>query len=225
MKIKLIGHGAEAKIYLLESEEKENEKYIFKIDDITIEHRTNLLILKHRYSKKYRNEIIDKKFIKYRTRTECKILNKLSEKIPVPKVIFCDEDKGYILMEYIDGIRLSEILENLDYKKILKMIGEYTGIIHKEGIVHGDLTTSNIIYKENNLYFIDFGLSYFSRRIEDYATDLHLFKESLEARHWKLEDAFKYFLEGYRETFSEKFDIIYKRLRVLELRGRYKSVT
>jgi Kae1-associated kinase Bud32 len=235
MKYNLIGHGAEAKIYLIETNDKENDKFIFKFDkeilnnlginsdEFKIEYEKNKIVLKYRYKKKYRNEMIDKEFRKYRTRIESKILKKLENLINVPKLIYSNEDNGIIVMEYIEGYKLSEYLEKLDYENILYEIGKYIGIMHKNKIVHGDLTTGNIIYN-GKIYFIDFGLSFFSTKIEDFAVDLHLFKETFESNHWKISDKFNLVLEGYKEGFKEKYNDVFKRLKIVESRGRYKSI-
>ncbi|MGC9133586.1 MAG: KEOPS complex kinase/ATPase Bud32 [Nanopusillaceae archaeon] len=235
MKYSLIGHGAEAKIYLIETDNKENNKFIFNFDkeflnnleissnEFKIEYEKNKIVLKYRYNKKYRNEIIDKEFRKYRTRIESKILKKLESLINIPKLIYSDEDNGIIIMEYIEGYKLSEYLEKIDYENILYEIGKYIGTMHKNKIVHGDLTTGNIIYN-GKIYFIDFGLSFFSTKIEDFAVDLHLFKETFESNHWKISDKFDLVLEGYKEGFKEKYNDVFKRLKVVESRGRYKSI-
>jgi Kae1-associated kinase Bud32 len=235
MKYSLIGHGAEAKIYLIETDNKENNKFIFNFDkeflnnleissnEFKIEYEKNKIVLKYRYNKKYRNEIIDKEFRKYRTRIESKILKKLESLINIPKLIYSDEDNGIIIMEYIEGYKLSEYLEKIDYENILYEIGKYIGTMHKNKIVHGDLTTGNIIYN-GKIYFIDFGLSFFSTKIEDFAVDLHLFKETFESNHWKISDKFDLVLEGYKGGFKEKYNDVFKRLKVVESRGRYKSI-
>ena len=235
--MKLIFHGAEAKVYLLEPEDKRNNKYIYRIppnvlsgilnEDVNskleISYEKNRLILKARYKKTYRHTLIDREFRKYRTRTEYRILKKLNGKLSVPKAIYTIEDLGILIMEYVEGRKLSELIENLDYKEILYRIGKMVGRMHRCGIIHGDLTTSNIIYKDNVLYLIDFGLSFFSNRIEDYAVDIHLFKESLESKHWRIFMFFEEFLDGYKESFVEKAEVVFRRLEDIERRGRYKS--
>ena len=236
MEYKLIGHGAEAKIYLIESNKKENDKYIFEFnkdflnkleidsEEFKIENDKNKIVLKYRYKKKYRNELIDKEFRKYRTRIEARILEKLYNYINVPRLLYKNEENGIIVMEYIEGYNLAKYLEKLNYEEILYNIGKYIGLIHKNKIVHGDLTTGNMIYNNGKIFFIDFGLSFFSNRIEDYAVDLHLFKELFESNHWRISDKFSLILEGYKESFSEKYDEVFHRLKVVESRGRYKSI-
>lgn len=107
-------------------------------------------ITKNRIKKSYRIKEIDERLRKSRTRSEAKIMNKLKEIIPVPKIIKTDE-KQEIIMEFIDGKKISDNLESLDYKDISKIIGETTALVHNQNIIHGDLTTSNMIYVENHI--------------------------------------------------------------------------
>ena len=124
-------------------------------------------------------------------------------------------------MQYIDGKKLSENLEYLDYKKICKQIGLIIGEIHDQDIIHGDLTTSNMILKDNKVYFIDFGLSFHSKKIEDKAVDLHLLKQALDAKHFLIADkCIKIILENYK---PKRFMEILEQLKKVESRGRYKD--
>ena len=182
------------------------------------------VITKDRIKKSYRLPILDQRLRKQRTKKESKILEKASTLIPVPKLIKTD-DKEKIEMQFIEGKKLSEHLDSLkNAEEIYKLIGENIAILHDNNIIHGDLTTSNMIYstKENKLYFIDFGLSFESNKAEDKAVDLHLIKQALEAKHFsKFELFFKAVLEGYK--LSKNFKETIKRLESVEKRGRYKQ--
>ena len=182
------------------------------------------VITKDRVKKSYRLSILDQRLRKQRTKKESKILEKASTLIPVPKLIKTD-DKEKIEMQFIEGKKLSEHLDSLkNAEEIYKLIGENIAILHDNNIIHGDLTTSNMIYstKENKLYFIDFGLSFESNKAEDKAVDLHLIKQALEAKHFsKFELFFKAVLEGYK--LSKNFKETIKRLKSVEKRGRYKQ--
>jgi len=182
------------------------------------------VITKDRIKKSYRLPILDQRLRKQRTKKESKILEKTSTLIPVPKLIKTD-DKEKIEMQFIEGKKLSEHLDSLkNAEEIYKLIGENIAILHDNNIIHGDLTTSNMIYstKENKLYFIDFGLSFESNKAEDKAVDLHLIKQALEAKHFsKFELFFKAVLEGYK--LSKNFKETIKRLESVEKRGRYKQ--
>jgi len=179
-------------------------------------------VIKDRLAKKYRHPELDKKIIKARTKSEAKILEKLSSIINVPKPSKVEFNE--IIMPHIDGKKLSEHLEQLDWKNICKIIGNQIAKVHDADIIHGDLTTSNMIWVENKggnkLYFIDFGLGFHSRRNEDKAVDLHLIKQALEAKHFTIhKDAEKIILENYN---SKERDKTLEQLKKVEARGRYK---
>lgn len=224
--MKLIQQGAEAKILLDEE---------------------NSLIIKDRIKKSYRIKELDEKIRKQRTRSEIKLLEKASKIIPVPSP-FPLKEFNKIEMPFINGEKLSETLDSFPLEKqkeILRQVGEQIAKLHGADIIHGDLTTSNMIYKENQgspyqpllllddeqrlkrgdnnfqIFFIDFGLGYISKKIEDKAVDLHLLKQALEARHyknWKL--LFDEVVMGY-DSYKEA-DKVLERLKAVEKRGRYK---
>lgn len=182
----------------------------------------NNLVTKNRIAKGYRIKELDEKLRKLRTRGEARILERLKNKINVPKVLSLDEKNKKIELEYIEGDKLADVLDNLKNKEeISKLIGIETARMHDENIIHSDLTTSNMILKEGKVFFIDFGLSYHSTRIEDKAVDIHLLKQALEAKHFKhYQVLFKTFLEGYKE--SKDSTKVLKQLELVEKRGRYK---
>lgn len=177
-------------------------------------------VVKERFKKSYRIPEIDDKLRLGRTRREAKLIEKLNLlKIPAPKLVSCDEDK--IIMEYIDGKRLRDVLEKQNYVKICKLVGEQVAVLHNNGIIHGDLTTSNMILRKGKIVFIDFGLSFYSEKVEDKAVDIHLLRQALESKHYKVwEKCFKAFLEGYSKANGYK-DIM-ERFEAVEERGRYK---
>ena len=194
---KLIAQGAEAKIF-----EKGNE------------------IIKDRFKKSYRIKEIDEKLRGFRTRREAKVLEKLKLiNFPAPRLIKSD-NKEKITIEKINGELLKNILD-LRYNKLSDEIGNNITSLHNNNIIHGDLTTSNMILNKK-IYFIDFGLSFFSEKTEDKAVDLHLLKEGLKAKHnniWK--ECYKIIINTYINKAENGKDII-KRLEVVEKRGRYK---
>jgi TP53 regulating kinase-like protein len=196
MKPKIIQQGAEAIISL------ENNQ-----------------IIKNRVKKGYRLPALDEKLRKKRTKSEAKIIEKLNQIINVPKIISVAENE--IMMEFLDGKKLSQDLESLDYKSICKKIAETIAKLHDQDIIHGDLTTSNMIFKDEKVYLIDFGLAFHSHRIEDKAVDLHLIKQALDAKHFSIaEECFKIILENYNAIKSEE---IIDRIKKIESRGRYKE--
>lgn len=182
------------------------------------------LIIKDRIKKSYRIKELDEKIRKQRTRSEKKLLEKASKIINAPDP-FPLKEFNKIEMPFIDGKRLSENLDEFSLekqKKICKIIGEEIAKIHKADIIHGDLTTSNMILKDDKIYFVDFGLGFISKKIEDKAVDLHLLKQALEAKHFKhWETLFEKVLEGYK-NYQESKKVL-ERLKAVEKRGRYKE--
>ena len=196
---KIIGRGAEAILYL------ENNK-----------------LIKERIKKSYRIDEIDEKLRKYRTRSEARLMQ--NSGINVPKIISVNDKTMKIEMEFIEGKLIKNILDNLNEKEIEELcehIGEQIAILHDNNIIHSDLTTSNMILKEGKVYFIDFGLGFKSLRIEDKAVDLHLLKQALESKHYKVfEECFDAILKGYKKSVN--YNETMERLKKVEQRGRYK---
>jgi len=192
-----ISQGAEARIFLENNE-----------------------IIKDRFEKKYRHPVIDSELRKQRTRREAKILDKIKEMdFPAPKTVLADEKSGKLKMSFIEGTLVKEILHK-NPKKLSREIGRKIAILHSKNIIHGDLTTSNMILKDE-IYFIDFGLGFFSEKIEDKAVDLHLIRQALESKHYQIwEECFKEVLEGYKDYSEHKK--VFERLKVVESRGRNK---
>ena len=181
-------------------------------------------VIKRRVKKSYRIAELDNKIRKLRTRSESKLLEKASKIISIPAITKIDDKKMEIHMEFIKGKKLSEELNSFPQKKqkeICLQIGESIAKLHDKDIIHGDLTTSNIILKEEKTYFIDFGLGFNSHRIEDKAVDLHLIKQALEAKHFQnWETLFLSIKKGYEN--SKDFKKVMEQLEKVEKRGRYK---
>ena len=198
---KTISQGAEAKIIL-----------------------SNDLIIKNRIPKSYRIKELDDKIRKHRTKSEKKLLEKASKIINAPNPLPLT-DSYQIKMPYIQGEKLSDVLNNFPLEKqkeICKAIGKNIAKIHEADIIHGDLTTSNMILVNDKIFFIDFGLGFISKKIEDKAVDLHLLKQALEAKHFKnWESLFNAVLEGYKDYKESKK--VLERLKAIEKRGRYKG--
>jgi len=181
------------------------------------------VMIKKRIPKKYRNEKLDLKIRSLRTISEGKLLTE-ARKVGVltPFVYEIDPNNYSITMDFINGPRLKEAL-NKKRVKIFESIGAQVAKLHKNNIVHGDLTTSNIILINNEYTcLIDFGLGAFTTSIEDFGVDIHLMKRALNSTHSKLaKECYDLFLNGYEKHYSEKYkDIIFK-IEEIESRGRY----
>lgn len=204
--MKMIKQGAEAKLFL---DEKDNQK----------------IIIKDRIKKEYRIDEIDKKVRKLRTAQEYNLLSEARRaNVPTPRIFGIDKENNKIIMEYVDGVRIKELFNETDKKKIEQIcfeIGRLVGKLHSTGIIHGDLTTSNMILWDKNIYFIDFGLGFFSRKIEDQGTDLRLLHEALKSTHFKIIDiCWKKIIEGYKKEYQKSNEVLEK-IEEIKKRARY----
>jgi Kae1-associated kinase Bud32 len=176
-------------------------------------------VIKDRISKSYRIPEIDAKLRKERTKTEARILYKLLRaNMNVPKVLNVDEKKNILEIELIPGTKFRDYLDETKDVHLFKQIAEQTELMHDVGIVHSDLTTSNMIFNKGKVYFIDFGLSYHTDRLEDKAVDLHLLKECLRSKHFDIWEACWRIFESHYKNKA-----VLDRLKKVESRGRYKE--
>ncbi len=102
----------------------------------------------------------------------------------------------------------------------LEEAGRTVGKLHTAGIVHGDLTTSNLIMREERCVLIDFGLSLASSEIEARGVDLHVLFQTLESTTDNFSELKEAFTRGYEHTFSGAAEVL-GREREIEKRGRY----
>ena len=205
--MRLLKKGAEADIYLTLWDGKK-------------------AILKIRKKKDYRNEILDKKIRMQRTIRESEIISDIkSFGIRSPLVYFVHPQKCEIYIQYMDGILVKD-LSNPKIIKICEEIGRIVGLLHKNGIMHGDLTTSNFIVQKSKVFVIDFGLAQRTDKMEDHAIDLRLFKEILNSAHAHImEKAWASFLKGYKKMVGiSRHNRVLMQVSVIESRGRYANV-
>ncbi len=188
----------------------------------------SLAILKHRKIKSYRHPSLDLRIRRQRTIREAEIISHVkSYGISSPLVYFVDTKQSKIVMQFVRGSPVSD----LPSKKLIsacKDIGYVVGTLHKNGIMHGDLTTSNFIISKDSgrLFIIDFGLSQRTDKPDDHAVDLRLIKEILNSAHAKvMEKAWDNFLSGYKSSVGLRyFNKIMKLVEIIESRGRYATV-
>jgi TP53 regulating kinase and related kinases len=199
----LIKRGAEADIYLIQWY---NKKAISKV----------------RTPKPYRHRSLDDEIRKYRTIHEATMSSAAKAAgILSPFIYFIDPCQAEIIMEFVQGKSVKDVLKpQLCYK-----MGIYTALLHTNNMVHGDLTTSNFIASKK-VVLIDFGLSYYSTRIEDKAVDIRLIKQVFSSAHMPLyEDVYDSFIEGYLTVMGKKkTHRILESVSEIEQRGRYARV-
>lgn len=178
--------------------------------------------------KSYRHPELDQRLRIARTIHEAKILSDTRKLgISTPIVYYIDVPNATIFMEYIDGVRIKELLYNdtSNFDVICRNIGRIIATLHKNNIIHGDLTTSNLIEQINTgrLYLLDFGLAEYSTTLEDRGVDLHLLQRVFQSTHFRIIDTcFSAILQGYKEVLGEKQTVlVLQRLEEIKKRGRY----
>ena len=168
-------------------------------------------IVKERIRKRYRIKELDDFLIKSRTRKEVRLMVEAKRNgIETPPIFRYNEKEGIIEMGFIEGKQFEKITCE-DCKKIGFIIKK----MHESGIIHGDLTTSNMIKKDGKIFLIDFGLGFFSNKIEDKAEELILFKRSLETKYKNWQECWKSFKESYEN------EDVFERMKKIEKRWRY----
>jgi N6-L-threonylcarbamoyladenine synthase/protein kinase Bud32 len=217
--IKKMQNGAEAVIHVT------TKAYGFETKGMVNE--AEEMIVKERVQKNYRLPQIDSKIRKERTKTEVRMLTEARRcGISVP-IVYGVENYS-IKMERIQGVPLKFVIdENHDKKKYettAVSVGEMVGKLHANNIIHGDLTTSNMIYgSDSKLYLIDFGLSFSENSVEAKGVDIHVLFQTYESSHKNPERLRELFAEGYRNSYKEA-DVILKRAEEIKMRARYLEV-
>ena len=205
--MKILKKGAEADVYISSWNGKKS-------------------VLKIRKEKKYRNSSLDTRIRKQRTIREAQIISYVKAfGISTPLIYFVNYKNFSIYMQYVKG----KLIRDMDEKSIPKIclqIGMIAGTLHQNGIMHGDLTTSNFILTSKHLFVIDFGLANRTEKPDDHAVDLRLFKEILNSAHANvMKKSWKNFITGYEKSVGKKHcKKILELVSVIESRGRYATV-
>jgi TP53 regulating kinase-like protein len=188
------------------------------------------VIMKRRLPKKYRLPEMDEKIRTYRTTHESQLLHLAKEAgVPTPLIFMIDLAESNIIMEYVEGDQVKQILDDFTPRErqvLCRYIGELVGRLHRKDIVHGDLTTSNLILAPSGrVVFVDFGLGEKTVELELRAVDLHLMKRAFQSTHFRYaEECFHTVFEGYAAVVGmEAAKDVQAKIREIERRGRYIS--
>ena len=205
----LIKKGAEASLYL----EFWNKRKV---------------VMKRRHPKKYRIPELDLLIRSQRTLHEPNIIHNAKEAgVPTPTIFMVNVEDANIIMEFVEGKQIKEVLDAVSKEErlnICRFVGKLIGHLHGNGIIHGDLTTSNMILTPyGKVVFVDFGLSERSIELEPMGVDLHLMKRTLQSTHYKYaKECFKAVMDGYEKALGkEDTKKVTVKIREIEKRGRY----
>ncbi len=206
LKLRLLKKGAEAHLYL-------DDWFGMKV------------VKKIRVAKSYRVRPLDEHLRRFRTAHEAKLLSSAKRfGVPTPTVFDVDLGNFAIVMEFIEGVTLKKLLPEVSRServRFCRLVGKCVGLLHSNGVFHGDLTTSNMIACNDKIYFIDFGLGGFSMEVEHFGVDLHLLLRVLESSHYEIaNECFSAVVEGYRSAF-DRADLVIRKVKEIRMRGRY----
>jgi TP53 regulating kinase-like protein len=207
--MQLMKKGAEASLYLAEWHGRK-------------------VILKRRLPKKYRPSVLDERIRTYRTVHEPQLMHEAKRAgVSTPTIFLVNAKESTIVMEFIEGRQIKQLLSEVSAEERQKLcieVGELIGKLHKNGIIHGDLTTSNMILSpKGKIFFIDFGLGEKTRELEAIGVDLHLMKRALQSVHFRFaRECFDAVVKGYSKVLGvEAAKNVLDKIREIERRGRY----
>lgn len=185
------------------------------------------VVRKQRVPKAYRNSELDREIRTGRTVLEGRLLSEAKRTgVPTPAIYQIDTEAATLVIEYLPGTTLRDSISSMTKPRMVnafEQFGEYVAQLHNGGIVHGDLTTSNVIVNGgDDLSILDFGLGDFSSELEARGVDLHLLLRTLESSHHTIHtDAWSSFQKGYRRKYTGKPDQVMEKVREIRRRGRY----
>ncbi|HEC94953.1 MAG TPA: Kae1-associated serine/threonine protein kinase [Thermoplasmatales archaeon] len=184
------------------------------------------VVKKRRIPKGYRLSEIDRKLRSHRTKEEAKLMFEARRSgVPVPIIYDVHLEESTITMEYLKGRRVKELIPELSDRKrhsLCYSIGENVAKLHNHDIIHGDITTSNMVFVDGRVHFIDFGLGEINREVEAKGVDLHVLMEAFSSAHSRYPECFDYVFEGYEDTFNGDVKEVKKKIDDIIKRGRYQ---
>lgn len=242
----LISQGAEAKVYRT-----------------TLHTGGEPVLVKYRFSKQYRHATLDATLTRARVAGEARaLLRCLRCGVSVPGLRFVDAASGALGIQWVDGKSVRSLLGSGDegeetYREededgapvededllaeyrvakdaLMAMVGTEIAKMHLADIIHGDLTTSNMMLRHpssittspgiHQLVLIDFGLAYTSTLAEDKAVDLYVLERAFASTHPESEPLFSSVLDAYKRKMGKDWPAIGRRLEDVRLRGRKRSM-
>jgi len=196
------------------------------------------VVVKERFNKKYRHPALDTQLTKDRHKAEARSLLKCKQiGVRAPTMFLCDNSSSVIVMQNLShAVTAKECIDNLlaqdnkdDLVKLAKMIGSVVARMHKSGLIHGDITSSNILVEQSeesgyNLVMIDFGLSSLEGTAEDKGVDLYVLERALLSTHPNTEWLFQEIIKTYKQEYGKPVGEVIKKFDEIRLRGRKRTM-
>ena len=186
------------------------------------------VVIKTRFPKKYRPAELDAEIRSYRTVHEPQLMHEAKKAgVPTPTIFLVDLKNAAITMEFVEGKQVKQLLGSIskeERQELCVEIGKLIGRLHGHGVIHGDLTTSNMILNaEDKIFLVDFGLGEKNIELEARGVDLHLMKRALQSTHYQFaEECFESVMKGYTAVLgAEETGKVLGKIREIERRGRY----
>lgn len=187
--------------------------------------------MKQRVRKRYKHSSLDAQLRQERMIREASSIHEARlAGVNAPSILGMDLAKNSIVMTYVDGELARDGLEEMNHAEILTLLGKLgilVGRLHVAGIVHGDLTTSNVVVADDGVPFLlDFGMSHRSTEAEDRGVDLHLLQRSISISHPRYTPSqFKAVSLGYRRAVGEETSsATLRKAAEIARRGRYFAI-
>ncbi|KAG5886890.1 hypothetical protein JTB14_003791 [Gonioctena quinquepunctata] len=201
-------------------------------------------IAKERFIKKYRHANLDNFLTRERMKAETRaIVRCKAAGIRTPAIYLVDFNRRTIFMEYFQhSITAKEFIESMSEEatdvllEFSTELGKVLGTLHDSNIIHGDLTSSNILLVNKNsvekfdeldeleLVLIDFGLAHVENSAEDKGVDLYVLERALLSTHSVAEILFPRILEGYRRAYRLGSKDVLTKYEEVRARGRKRTM-
>lgn len=182
------------------------------------------VVLKQRVVKGYRHPVLDKTLQTTRIKNEARLMSEARRAgIAVPVIYSVDLPEMRMVMEEIRGARVKDALDELpmdEAKRVCEKIGEIAAKLHMNDIVHGDLTTSNMLLDGDRIVLIDFSLGSKSSETEDKGVDMHLLEEAFHSAHYKRSELYDTVKDSYVRAYPGGQEVL-RKVKEIEKRGRY----
>ncbi|XP_037933793.1 EKC/KEOPS complex subunit TP53RK [Teleopsis dalmanni] len=226
MSLTILKQGAEGRLYLGE-------------------YRGQACLVKERFVKKYRHPELDAQISKHRIKAEVKAIGRCeSVGIKTPKIFHADVNERKIYMEYFSkAITAKEYIKHTVLKHngesarpildaLCERIGSIVGKMHANNVIHGDLTTSNILINQQedqsigneDIIFVDFGLSHYNQSLEDKGVDLYVLERALLSTHSEQPYLFDVILTAYRKECGKDEQNLLSKFEEVRARGRKRTM-